>query len=88
MFMKKVWNVLKVVLYILIFPFLVFFAIIKGFTEDNLKESKRYRNSDDKLFGLTKYEKEEVRKGRYKPSQFSEKDEGDYLDSDDYYYDE
>lgn len=88
MFMKKVWNVLKVVLYILIFPFLVFFAIIKGFTEDNLKESKRYRNSDDKLFGLTKYEKEEIKNGRYKASQFSEKSEGDYLDSDDYYGDE
>ena len=86
--MKKVWNVLKVVLYILIFPFLVFFAIIKGFTEDNLKESKRYRNSDDKLFVLNKYKKEEIKNGRYKASQFSEKSEGDYLDGDDYYGDE
>ena len=86
--MKKVWNGLKVILYILIFPFILFFAIIKGFTEDNLKEKERYRKSDDKLFGLTKYEKEEIKKGRYNQSQFSEKTEGDYLDSDDYYGDE
>ena len=86
--MKNVWNGLKIILYILIFPFLVIYAIIRGFTEDNLKESERYRKSDDKLFGLTKYEKEEIKKGRYSQSQFSEKDEGDYLDSDDYYGDE
>jgi hypothetical protein len=34
---------------------------------------------------LTKYELEEINKGEFKASQFSEKDEGDYLDSDDYY---
>ena len=86
--MKKVWNVFKIIIYIICLPFMIIYAIIKGFTEDNIKESKRYRNSDDKLYGLTKYEKDEIKKGNYKPSQFTEKEEGDSLDSDDYYEDE
>ena len=83
--MKKAWNVFKIIIYIISLPFMIIFAIIKGFTEDDIKESKRYRNSDDKLYGLTKYENEEIKKGNYKAHQFSEKDEGDYLDSDDFY---
>lgn len=87
-FLRVIWVIIKVLFYLIAFPIMIFYAIIKGFTEDSLKESERYRKSDDKLFGLTKYEKEEIKKRRYKASQFSEKDEGDYLDSDDYYYDD
>lgn len=86
--MKKAWKVFKIILYILLFPFMIIYAIIKGFTEDDLKNNKKYRSSDDKLYSLTKYEKEEIKKGRYKANQFSEKTEGDSIDSDDYYKDE
>ena len=86
--MKKAWKIFKNSLYVLAFPLIIIFAIIKGFTEDDLKEKEKYRSSDDKLYGLTKYEKEEIKKGRYKASQFSEKEEGNSLDSDDYYEDE
>ena len=87
-FLRVMWNVIKILFFIIAFPIMIFYAIVRGFTEDDLKKKGFYRTSPEKLFGLTKYEKEEVRKGRYKPSQFSERDEGDYLDSDDYYYDE
>lgn len=86
--MKKAWKILKISLYVLAFPLIIIFEIIKGFTEDEIKEKEKYRSSDDKLYGLTKYEKEEIKKGKYKASQFSEKEEGDSLDSDDYYEDE
>jgi hypothetical protein len=86
--LKVLWKIIKVLCYIVVFPIIIFYAIVRGFTEDSLKEKDRYKHSDDKLYGLTKYEKEEINKGRYKASQFSESTEGDYLDSDDYYEDE
>ena len=84
-FLSVISMIIKVLVFLIAFPIMIFYAIIRGFTEDNLKEKERYRKSDEKLFGLTKYELEEIKKENYKASQFSEKDEGDYLDSDDYY---
>lgn len=84
-FLRVICMIIKVLVFLIAFPIMIFYAIIRGFTEDNLKEKERYRKSDEKLFGLTKYELEEIKKGEFKSSQFSEKDEGDYLDSDDYY---
>lgn len=84
-FLSVIWMIIKVLFYLIAFPIMIFYAIIRGFTEDNLKEKERYRKSDEKLFGLTKYELEEIKKGEFKASQFSERAEGDYLDSDDYY---
>ena len=79
--MKDIWKVLKIVIYILLLPIIIFVSLVIGFSSDTKSKNKV-------LKGLTKYEKEEVKKGRYRPDQFSEPEEGDYLDSDDYYFDE
>ena len=84
--MKTIGKILKIVLYILLLPVCIFIGLVAGFT--GKKPSKKDKWDEEEYYMLTNYEKEEVKKGNYKPNQFTEPDEGDELDSDDYYYDD
>ena len=39
-FLSVIWIIIKVLFYLIAFPIMIFYAIIRGFTEDNLKEKE------------------------------------------------
>ena len=86
--MKTIGKVLYVIMYILLLPICIFIGLVGGFTGSGKKTHKKDSWNEEEYYMLTNYEKEEVKKGNYKPNQFTEPDEGDELDSDEYYYDD